>query len=108
GHQSPSAFESVLTRKAEALGGGTERINSYHTALSQHCICGDKKKKALSERTHRCAVCGFVAPRDELSAYLAIYTTFTNGEWKTDFKQASSGIHRHRNLSLGWESKPIP
>ena len=107
-NQAPSAFESIVTRKAETLGGGVEEINTYHTALSQHCICGDKEKKSLSERIHQCKKCGFRAPRDELSAYLALYTSFTNGEWKTDFREAFSGIERHRTLSLGQELKPAP
>ncbi|MEW6738058.1 MAG: zinc ribbon domain-containing protein [Acidobacteriota bacterium] len=34
-------------------------------------MCGDKQKKSLSQRTHRCKKCGFFAPRDELSAYLS-------------------------------------
>jgi putative transposase len=108
GNQAPSAFESIVTRKAETLGGGVEKINTYQTALSQHCICGDKQKKSLGERMHNCSKCGFRAPRDELSAYLALHTTFTDGEWRTDFKEAFSGILRHRTLSLGQELKPEP
>jgi transposase len=107
-NQAPSAFEGILTRKAETLGGGTNKINTYQTALSQHCICGEQEKKALSERTHRCKKCGFMAPRDELSAYLALYTSLIKGEWKTDFESASSNIQGHRTLSLGRELKPDP
>ncbi|MBI4748755.1 MAG: transposase, partial [Acidobacteria bacterium] len=66
-HHSPSALEGMLTRKAEALGGGTRLINTFQTALSQTCLCGNRKKKSLSERTHRCDTCGFTAPRDEFS-----------------------------------------
>ena len=107
-HQAPSAFESILTRKAESLGGGTTKINTYQTALSQHCICAEKEKKTLSQRTHICKKCGFVAPRDVLSAYLALHTSLVNGEWKTDFKKAFSGIQGHRTLSLRQELKPVP
>ncbi|MBI4850403.1 MAG: transposase [Acidobacteria bacterium] len=105
-YQAPSAFEGTLTRKAETLGGGTNKINTYQTALSQHCICGEREKKTLSERTHKCKKCGFIAPRDELSAYLALHTSLIEGKWKTDYKAASSNIQGHRTLSLSQESKP--
>jgi transposase len=98
-HQAPSAFESIVTRKAESLGGGTNKINTYQTALSQHCICGEREKKSLSQRTHKCNKCGFIAPRDELSAYLALHTSLVNGEWKTDYnsfcqKKGKKGCQR--------------
>ncbi|MBI4854357.1 MAG: hypothetical protein HY819_21370, partial [Acidobacteria bacterium] len=72
------------------------------------CICAEREKKSLSQRTHICKKCGFVAPRDELSAYLALHTSLVNGEWKTDFQKAFSGIQGHRTLSLGQELKPVP
>ena len=56
-HHAPSAFEGILTRKAETLGGGTLLINTFQTALSQSCLCGNRKKKSLSERTHTCDAC---------------------------------------------------
>lgn len=107
-HQAPSAFESIVTRKAQSLGGGANNIPTYQTALSQHCICGEREKKSLSQRTHKCNKCGFIAPRDQLSAYLALHTSLINGEWKTDFRAAFSGILGHRTLSLGQELKPDP
>jgi len=99
--QAPSAFISILTRKAQQLGGGVDEINTYQTALSQHCICTEKKKKPLSQRTHICDKCGFIAPRDELSAYLAIFTSCHNGLWLTDFNLANQAVHRHRTLLRG-------
>ncbi|MBI4747966.1 MAG: transposase, partial [Acidobacteria bacterium] len=91
-HHAPSALEGILTRKAETLGGGTRLINTFQTALSQTCLCGNRKKKTLSERTHRCTECGFTAPRDEFSAYLALHTSWTDGKWVVNLDEARSGI----------------
>ncbi|MCY0893247.1 MAG: transposase [Acidibacillus sp.] len=68
--RAPKLFLSILTRKAESAGGGVEEFSTYHTALSQVCICGQKHKKRLSERVHACD-CGVVMQRDLFSAYLA-------------------------------------
>ena len=73
----------------------------FQTALSQTCLCGNRKKKSLSERTHRCDACGFTAPRDEFSAYLALHTSWTDGKWLVNLDEARSGIHRHRTLASG-------
>jgi len=53
-----------LTRyKAESAGGGVVLVNPNGT--SQICSrCGTMVRKSLSERTHRCTVCGFSADRD--------------------------------------------
>ena len=100
-HHAPSAFEGILTRKAETLGGGTVKINPFQTALSQTCLCGNRKKKSLSERTHACDACGFTAPRDQFSAYLALHTSWTDGKWVVNLDEARSGIQRHRTLASG-------
>jgi hypothetical protein len=70
GIRAPKTFLSILTRKAESAGGQVEEFSTYHTALSQTCICGRKHKKTLSERVHDCE-CGVVMQRDLFSAYLA-------------------------------------
>jgi transposase len=100
-HHAPSALEGILTRKAEALGGGTLLINTFQTALSQTCLCGNRKKKSLSERTHACDACGFTAPRDQFSAYLALHTSWTDGKWLVNLDEARVGIQRHRTLASG-------
>lgn len=104
-HHSPSALTSELTRKAEYARGRLEKISTQETALSQHCICGHRKKKKLSERVHLCEVCGFKAKRDSLSAYLAIFCERQKmGEeasrWQIDFASAVSCLKGHRTLSL--------
>ena len=68
--RAPKLFLSILTRKAESAGGSVEEFSTYHTALSQVCLCGQKHKKRLSERVHACD-CGIVMQRDLFSAYLA-------------------------------------
>ncbi|MCL4318846.1 MAG: RNA-guided endonuclease TnpB family protein [Firmicutes bacterium] len=70
GVRAPKLFLSLLTRKAERAGGKVEEFSTYHTALSQVCLCGQKHKKRLSERVHACD-CGVVMQRDLFSAYLA-------------------------------------
>ncbi|WP_181362800.1 RNA-guided endonuclease TnpB family protein [Sulfoacidibacillus thermotolerans] len=70
GVRAPKLFLSILTRKAESAGGGVEKFSTYHTALSQVCLCGQRHKKRLSERVHACD-CGVVMQRDLFSAYLA-------------------------------------
>ena len=70
GVRAPKLFLSLLTRKAESAGGKVEEFSTYHTALSQGCLCGQKHQKRLSERVHACD-CGVVMQRDLFSAYLA-------------------------------------
>jgi transposase len=88
----PSALEGELTRKASYARGWCHKINTRQTALSQTCLCGVKKKKTLSQRIHDCDRCGFKAPRDYVSAYLAIFCHETKmrkgSKWTVDLGQA--------------------
>ncbi|HYX34504.1 MAG TPA: zinc ribbon domain-containing protein, partial [Oligoflexus sp.] len=68
GESAPASLKASLFRTAEKLGGRGELINTFHTRLSQTCLCGEVRKKALSERTHSCGSCGLVMGRDTLSA----------------------------------------
>ena len=70
GFRAPGIFLEMLRRKAENTGGKVEECNTYKTALSQTCHCGQKGKKKLSQRWHKCN-CGVEAQRDLYSAYLA-------------------------------------
>ena len=78
---SPGTFMSKLEDKSDKF----IKLNTQKTCLSQHCVCGNKKKKELSERIHHCEVCGRTIQRDLLSAYLMLYT---NEENITDFNAA--------------------
>lgn len=70
----PASLKASLFRTAEKLGGRGELINTFQTRLSQTCLCGEVKKKALKERTHACASCGLIVGRDILSAFLGCFT----------------------------------
>jgi putative transposase len=69
GRRAPGMFIAILSRKAASAGGKMAMINTSTTRLSQACVCGAVAKKALSQRTHRCA-CGVEADRDLFSAFL--------------------------------------
>ena len=56
-------FLRILQAKALERGKWMIAVPPHYT--SQDCSqCDTRVKKALSERTHRCPECGFVAPRD--------------------------------------------
>ena len=115
-HHAPSSLQGKLTRKAENARGTVSLLSTYQTALSQHCVCAHRKKKSLSERTHHCDICGFNAPRDTLSAYLALFTdeitiSTEGGDrkyWVTDFVLAQKYLSGHRTLSTGVTSARSP
>jgi transposase len=74
GESAPASLKASLFRTAEKLGGRGELINTFQTRLSQTCLCGEVKKKALKERKHSCPSCGLVVGRDTLSAFLGCFT----------------------------------
>lgn len=74
--RAPGVFMGLVTRKAESAGGRINLISTRSTALSQHCVCGRKEKKPLSQRTHNCQ-CGVIMQRDLMAAYLALHTDTT-------------------------------
>ena len=70
GMRAPGMFVSMLKRKAVSAGVSVTEFPTRTTKLSQVCLCGQVKKKSLSERWHICD-CGVVAQRDLFSAFLA-------------------------------------
>jgi len=70
GFRAPGLFVSMLKRKAESAGGCVEMLPTASLALSQTCLCGQRRRKKLSQRWHRCD-CGVSAQRDLFSAFLA-------------------------------------
>ena len=57
----------MIEAKSKAAGREFERVPPHFT--SQDCPrCHHREKKALSQRTHRCTNCAFVAPRDIASS----------------------------------------
>jgi transposase len=76
GFTAPSALMGRIAREAVRAGGrAIEFATSATCAPSQHCLCGHKAKKSLSQRTHTCDACGLGRnvrlDRDLFSAYLA-------------------------------------
>ena len=69
----PGLLTAAIAAEAAAIQPGTEvrRAGTRHTAMSQHCLCGHRAKKPLSQRVHRCGVCGLEGGRDAVSAVLA-------------------------------------
>jgi len=103
----PSALRGTLTRKAENARGRLVQVNTYQTALSSTCLCGAKRKKALSERFHVCTVCGLgreaPLPRDTFSAYLAL---FTESETVSRKKGGSATLSSRLDLEMARRHAP--
>ncbi len=68
---SPGMLVAALKRECESTGGALYRAGTRTTALSQHCLCGNRVSKTLAQRTHDCGHCGMIADRDIVSAMLA-------------------------------------
>lgn len=78
-----SAIESEAREVARIAGkpGGVLRASTRSTALSQHCLCGERVAKSLGDRVHRCPGCLLVGDRDAVAAVLAAHVSFgTRGE----------------------------
>jgi hypothetical protein len=76
GFTAPGGLMSRIAREAVLAGGRhIEFPTSATCAPSQHCLCGSKLKKPLSQRVHVCDACGLGQDvrldRDLFSAYLA-------------------------------------
>jgi putative transposase len=94
--RAPGLLVEMMRRKAGSAGGG--RLYEYNprtTALSQTCLCGNREKKPLSQRVHRCE-CGTTEDRDLFSAYLGLHVrTQADGVDRLDLQPANQGwLHR--------------
>ncbi|MGW8886687.1 zinc ribbon domain-containing protein [Streptomyces sp. NPDC055749] len=74
----PGMLIAALKVECEAAGGRLVRASTWPTALSQHCMCGERVNKTLRDREHKCSVCGLVGKRDLVSAALAAFVRFTD------------------------------
>jgi hypothetical protein len=72
----PGTLISALTAECAAAGGRLVRASTWSTALSQHCLCGERVSKTLRDREHKCIACGLVGKRDLVSAALAAFVRF--------------------------------
>ena len=64
----PRAFFDRLWTKAEEAGSMKVEWDARTSAPSQHCVCGERAEKELSERTHECPACGRKEGRDAMSS----------------------------------------
>jgi putative transposase len=96
--RAPGLLVAMMRRKAESAGGDRlYEFNTKTTALSQTCLCGNRKKKPLSQRIHRCG-CGINEDRDLFSAYLGLHVhRAADGLDRLDLEAANHGwlLHRH-------------
>ena len=94
--RAPGLLVEIIGRKAESAGGNRlYQFNPTTTALSQICLCGNRKKKSLNQRVHRCE-CGIEEHRDIFSAYLALHVhQAEDGSDRLDLHAARPGlVHR--------------
>jgi hypothetical protein len=70
--------EAAAVARIAAVTGGVARASTRMTALSQHCLCGQRVAKALHERTHACTTCQLRGDRDAVSATLAACVVLTS------------------------------
>lgn len=73
----PGRMLAHLADECTAAGGALLRASTFTTALSQHCTCGVRAKKALAQRRHTCP-CGVEGDRDLVSAALASTVVLTD------------------------------
>lgn len=81
----PGLLVAAVNAEIQAIEAGAtvKRAGTRPTALSQHCLCGHRAKKPLSQRVHRCAVCGLTGGRDAVSAVLAACVDMEPGQSAT-------------------------
>ncbi|MFE7599032.1 transposase [Streptomyces sp. NPDC057494] len=94
----PGMLIAALDAECMAAGGRLARASTWSTALSQHCLCGERVGKTLRDREHRCPACGLVAGRDLVSAALAAFVRFTDMD---DPKTAylDTALSRHAQIT---------
>lgn len=80
---SPGTLVSAIDRESRAVAaiagkhdGGIARASTKTTAMSQHCLCGERVSKSLGQRTHTCPKCGLHGNRDTIAAVLAAHVVF--------------------------------
>ncbi|MGV0743044.1 transposase [Mycolicibacterium sp. XJ870] len=97
--RAPGLLVEMMRRKAESAGG--QRLYEYNlttTALSQTCLCGNREKKPLSQRIHRCE-CGIKEDRDLFSAYLGLHVRpQVDGSDRLDLEAANHGWLHHQDV----------
>ncbi|MGW3563191.1 zinc ribbon domain-containing protein [Streptomyces sp. NPDC000941] len=93
----PGMLISALEIECNAAGGRLVRASTWSTALSQHCLCGERVIKTLRDREHKCIACGLVGERDLVSAALAAFVDLADPD---DPKTARLDSARSRNAQI--------
>jgi len=96
GRSAPSMFLKRLEKKLKVYGGEYLEFPTRNTKLSQTCICGEIKKKSLSQRFHKCDKCGTVMQRDLFSAYLGLWVSKTTK--KLNIKKANKNYEEYKPI----------
>ncbi|MEU6654600.1 zinc ribbon domain-containing protein [Streptomyces sp. NPDC046900] len=69
----PGRLIAAIGKECEKTGARLQRASTFHTKLSQTCLCGAQVRKTLSDRVHTCTACGLIADRDMVSAALGAH-----------------------------------
>ncbi|MEV7520674.1 transposase [Streptomyces sp. NPDC091371] len=96
----PGMLISALEVECRAAGGRLVRAATWSTALSQHCLCGERVTKTLRDREHKCTACGLVGKRDLVSAALAAFVRLTDADDPTT-ACLDSAMSRHAQIVYG-------
>ncbi|WP_327253440.1 transposase [Streptomyces sp. NBC_01244] len=100
----PGLLIAALERECTAAGGRLVRASMWSTALSQHCLCGERVKKTLRDREHKCIACGLTGKRDLVSAALASFVRFTDvDDPKTAYLDTTASQHAQITFAQGLE-----
>ena len=86
--------EAAVVATMAGIAGGVARASTRTTALSQHCLCGARVAKSLSERTHACTACDLRGDRDAVSATLAACVAMAHREQPSSAKLDLSLAHQ--------------
>ncbi|WP_256962094.1 transposase [Streptomyces sp. NRRL B-24572] len=94
----PGMLIAALEAECKAADGRLVRASTWSTALSQHCLCGERVRKTLRDREHKCLACGLAGKRDLVSAALAAFVRFTDVD---DPKSAhlDTALSRHAQIT---------
>ena len=100
----PGLLIAALDRECQAAGGRLVRASAWSTALSQHCLCGERVNKSLRDREHKCIACGLVGKRDLVSAALAAFVGFADmDDPKTAYLDTIASRHAQITFAEGLE-----
>jgi hypothetical protein len=95
--------EAAAVARLAGASGYVFRAATHATALSQHCLCGQRVPKPLGNRVHRCATCSLVGDRDAVAAVLAAHVVGTRDQpasARVDFDATRSTLADPRTAAV--------